>query len=254
MNSASRSVTTREPTDCHDCPIRQLALFRPIQTDQLDTVKSLRTAQREIPPSTELYREGDRIQESFTLFSGWVIRYKTLEDGRRQILGFALPGDLLCFQPDLGAPNTHSAQTLTPVVLCAFPADDLIQMFRRYPELAIQMSWITSRDEAIYHEHLINLGRRPARERIAHLLLELHYRLTVRNLAEPDEPVTLPLNQEHIADAVGLTTIHVSRTLRTLREERLLNYQSGVLTLFDRPTLVELTGFHEDVFQPRPTL
>ncbi len=254
MNSVSKSLTKKESTDCHDCPIRQLALFRPIQTEHLDTVKNIRVAQREVASCAELFREGDRIQESYTLFSGWVMRYKTLEDGRRQILGFALPGDLLCFQPDLGAPNTHSAQTLTTAILCAFPSGDLMRMFRLYPELAIQMSWITSREEAIYHEHLINLGRRPARERIAHLLLELHYRLTVRDLAKAGEPATIPLNQEHIADAVGLTTIHVSRTLRTLREDGLLNFHSSLLTLIDRPALVGLTGFQEDLFQPRPTL
>ncbi len=231
-----------------------MALFRPVNSDQLETVKTLRVAQRNVPASTELYRESERLSETFTLFSGWVIRYKTLEDGRRQILGFALPGDLLSFQPDMQAPNTHSAQTLTPVTLCTFLTEELMRTFRDYPELAIQMSWITSRDQAIYQEHLISLGRRPARERIAHLFLELSYRLTVRNLANYDQPITIPLTQEHIADAAGLTTIHVSRTLSSLREDGLLNFQAGTLNLLNRPALEKLTGFQKEAFQPRPML
>jgi CRP-like cAMP-binding protein len=234
--------------------VRRLGLFRPIPEEQLATIQRYRTSQTHQPAGADLYREGERPVDAFTLFEGWVMRYKTLDDGRRIILSFALAGDFLCFQPDLEAPANHSAQAITPVTLCVFPCANLMPMFRSHPELAIQMSWIVARDEAVAHEHLMSVGRRPARERLAHLLLELHYRLLARYPEYGDGPVPLPLTQEILADACGLTTIHVNRTLKALRQDRLLELSHGQLQLLNRQALVSLTRFQTDAFTPRPTL
>ncbi len=244
----------KTPQYCGDCPVRQNALFRPISLEHIQTVAKHRLGQREVPASTHLYRQGEDAAEAFTLFDGWVMLYRAVSDGRRQIVRFALPGDFLRFQPDLYGPVNHSAQTLTPATLCVFPRQNLLEMFRQNPELAMQMAWITSRDETIAHEHITSLGRRSARERIALLFLELHHRLTSRGLADDPPGLALPLKQEHIADAVGITTIHANRTLRSLREDALAVFSGGRLQLLDRPALVELTGFHPDTFTPRPLL
>jgi len=242
------------PTQCVACPVRRLALFQPLAGDQLQAMQTHRMEQREIPPGTVLYTQDSHLDESFTLFQGWVMLYRTLGDGRRQVLRFALPGDFLGFQPDPTGPILHSAQALTPVALCVFKRDSLMQMFREHPLLAIQMAWITSRDEATAHDHMTSLGRRPAKERIAQLFLELHHRLGARGPIDERAGIPIPLKQEHIADALGLTTIHVNRTLRALREGGLAVLRSGLLKIMNRPALTEMTGFQSDSFSRRPLL
>lgn len=242
-------LVNQNPITCGHCSVRKMALFHPLSEPELEQVSKVRSGQWELSGNELLCEEGKPRTDAYTLYEGWAMRFKTLEDGRRQILNFALPGDFLCFHPDLDAPLRYSVQTLTLSRICAFPKTQLLEMFRRFPELAMRMSWIASRDEAIYHEHLMSLGRRPARERIAHLFLELYHRLLARNPALKGEPVRLPLNQEHIADATGLTTIHVSRTLKSLREDDLLVYHAGQLELLNERALVDLTGFRSDLFE-----
>jgi CRP-like cAMP-binding protein len=242
------------PMDCASCHVRRMALFSPMGEDQLTAVQGVRRHQELLPSGASLYREGKTVTQAYTVFEGWVMRYKTLEDGRRQIIGYALPGDFLGFVPLTNCPVSHSAETLTPATLCTFGIRDLLDMFPRFPDLALYLCWKCGREEASAIEHLTSLGRRPARERIAHLLLELDYRIRARNGLPTGESITLPLTQEHIADTLGLTSIHVSRTLRTLREEGLLELRSGRLTFGNRQALVRLTGFQEHNFQAHPML
>ena len=242
------------PIDCRNCPVRRMALFSPMDETQLEAVQGTRRHQELYPTGAALYREGKGVTQAYTVFEGWVMRYKTLEDGRRQIIGYSLPGDFLGFVPLSDCAVSHSAETLTPTTLCSFNIRDLLEVFPRYPHLALYLCWKCGRDEATAIEHLTSLGRRPARERIAHLLLELDYRVRVRNGLPGGEPITLPLTQEHIADTLGLTSIHVSRTLRTLREDGLLELKSGRLTFGNRDALVRMTGFQEQTFHPHPML
>jgi CRP/FNR family transcriptional regulator, anaerobic regulatory protein len=243
-----------DPTSCVDCPIRGLALFQPLSGEPLKAMQMHRLEQREFAAGTVLYTQDSHLDESYTLFQGWVMLYRTLGDGRRQVLRFALPGDFLGFQPDPTGPILHSAQALTPGTLCVFKRDSLMKMFREHPMLAIQMAWITSRDEATAHDHLTSLGRRPAKERMAQLFLELHHRLSARGPVEERAGIPIPLKQEHIADALGLTTIHVNRTLRALREAGLVVLRGGMLRIMNRPALIEMTGFRPDSFSRRPLL
>jgi CRP-like cAMP-binding protein len=237
-----------------DCAVRRLALFQPLHAEASAAMQAHRLEQRTLPAGAWLFGQDARLDEAYTLFDGWVMLCRTLDDGRRQILRFALPGDFLGFQPLPNGTVLHSAQALTPVRLCVFKRDSMMAMFREHPELAIQMAGITARDEAVAHDHMTSLGRRPAKERIAHLFLELHQRLAARGPVNERAGIPVPLKQEHIADAVGLTTIHVNRTLRTLREGGLAVLRGGMLRILDREALVNLTGFRPDPFAPRPLL
>ena len=111
-----------------------------------------------------------------------------------------------------------------------------------------------SRDEALAHDHMTSLGRRPAKERIAHLFLEIQQRLAARGPVDERAGIPVPLKQEHIADALGLTTIHVNRTLRTLREAGMVVLRGGILRIQNRAALMEMTGFRPDSFSRRPIL
>ena len=231
------------PADCTTCAVRNEALCAPLSNDEIAVVKRFKSGNRELRAGADLYCQDEGCDELFTLLDGWVFLYQILEDGRRQILDFALPGAFLGFQPDLDAPASHSAQCLTDLAVCIFPRRNLLDLCRENPELALRMAWITARDGALAREHLTNVGRRSARERVAHLLLELFYRVRRRTPSTGGNAVGLPLTQEHIADALGLTTVHVNRTLRALREAELASVRGRTLSLRDPDALDAIAGF-----------
>ncbi len=114
------------------------------------------------------------------------------------------------------------------------------------------MAWITARDRTLANEHLTNIGRRVARERVAHLLLELFYRVWLAHPSPHSDGVELPLTQEHIGDALGLTSVHVNRTLRQLREAGLVTISGHNMQVLDPDMLAEVAGFDSEKVLQRP--
>lgn len=236
---------------CDACPIRRLALFQPLSMGEIEAVQKYRAEYRLLAPGEAIFRQGDPTLETYTLFSGWAFLYQNLPDGRRQILRFLLPGDFLGFQADMEeGVRGHSAQALTEASICVFPREALLKMFKRQSKLGVRLIWLTAQDQAIAHEHLASLGRRNALERVAYLLLEIFHRVRMRQPGD-DNTVPFPLTQDVMADAVGLTNIHVNRTLRQLRESGLLVLKSRRLHIPDPGALAEQAGFNVELFGPR---
>lgn len=181
---------------------------------------------RSIPARHELLVEGQEICETLILVDGWAARTRVLEDGRRQIMNFTLPGDMigLCEQIDPIASSTTIA--LTHITVC--PAPD------RRISPALDRAYATSRalEEAHLLGQITRLGRLSAHERIEDLFLELLERLELAGLAV-NGGFALPLTQEQLADAVGLTSVHVNRMLQQARQAGALTLRSGILTLKD---------------------
>lgn len=236
-------INTTELTACLTCPVRKLNIFRQLPEEQVRTIEQYRAGQCTFPAKTIVYQQGEEPLNMYTLFSGWVMLYKTLDNGNRQVLRYAMPGDFLSFQADLHSPINHSAQTLTPCTLCVFPRQNLLHMFDSEPKLAAQLAWITARDMNLSHEYLVNIGRKNARERMAYLFLDLYHRVQLQN-PEVDNTIPFPMTQEDIADTVGLTLVHVNRTLRSLRKEELIRLAHHKLTILNYLALVELAGFN----------
>ena len=234
--------------------MRNEALCAPLSDGEIAIVEHFKSGNRTLPAGVDLYSQDERCSELFTLLDGWICLYQILEDGRRQILDFALPGAFLGFQPDLDAAADHSAYCLTDIAVCVFPRENLFDLFRAHPELALRMAWITARDGALAREHLTNVGRRSARERVAHLLLELFYRVRRKAGNKSENSIELPLTQEHIADALGLTTVHVNRTLRNLRQAKLLDIHGRVLTVLEPGQLAEVAGFDAEAVLDRDSM
>ncbi len=240
------------PSNCRTCGVRDEALCAPLSDGEIHIIERFKAGNRVLEAGTDLYYQGEPCGELYTLLDGWVSLYQILEDGRRQILDFALPGAFLGFQPDLGAPMMHSAECLTDVGVCVFPRKNLFDLFRQHPELALRMAWITARDRTLANEHLTNVGRRVARERVAHLLLELFYRVRLAHPSPHGEGVELPLTQEHLGDALGLTSVHVNRTLRRLREAGLVTVGGHTMQVLDPDALAEIAGFDSEAVLQRP--
>ena len=173
---------------------------------------------------------------------GWLFLYKLLENGRRQISKIALPGDFVGFMPEFDAEMDHCAEALTPVRLCVIRREDLVRMMSDSPEFAVRMIWGIGRDVQLARERLTSVGQRTARERICHLVCELCDRLIDRRLVAAKDVFPFPLTQEHVGDALGLTAVHVNRTLRGLREDGVLSIHARQLQIHDWPTLRRIAG------------
>jgi CRP-like cAMP-binding protein len=171
-----------------------------------------------------------------------VCSYKLLPNGTRQIVDFQVPGDFLGLRSVLFRTSDHNVEALTRVEVSEVSSNDLIYAFANTPRLATAVLWAASRDEAMVVEHLVDIGRRNALERTAHFLLELGSRLKLVGLGTR-EGFPCPLSQYMLADALGLSAVHINRVLRQLREKGLLTFRSGQVIFDDFDRLVEVADF-----------
>ncbi len=173
---------------------------------------------------------------------GWLARYKILHKGTRQILDFILPGQVFGLPACLFPQAPYSIATITQANVSAIPFDMIDNVFDRDPALAKALFWSTVQEAAILGEHLTGTGRRSAYERISHLLLELFVRLNTSHRSG-EMTLSIPLTQELIADALGLSTVHVNRTLRALRQDKLVAVAGRSITIIDFEALSVLSDF-----------
>ncbi len=184
--------------------------------------------------------QGEVDQPAYILASGWACSYKLLPDGGRQIIDFQIPGDFLGLRSVLFRTADYNVEPVTRIEASEIKHADLLNIFADNPRLATAVLWAMSRDEAMVVEHLVGLGRRNAAERTAHFLLELAARLV--GLVSK-QGYACPLSQYLLADALGLSAVHVNRVLRELREAGLVTFQKGEVQFDDFERLVTLADF-----------
>ncbi len=238
---------------CIDCPLRRQPAFRPNTEAEVAFIQQLKVGELKLQARSAIFQEGETAERLYTLWSGWAFRYKTLPDGRRQILNFLLPGDLVGLQSKLFAEAAHGAEALTDVVLCAFARDRVWDIFRSHPQIAFDVTWLGAREESLVDENLFSVGRRSATERVSALLLQLHSRASQVGLGA-DGSLPLPLTQIHISDALGLSNVHTNRVLQTLRAKGLFELAGGMLRLSDISGLRRLARAGVESPQQRPLL
>jgi CRP-like cAMP-binding protein len=224
-----------------------MALFKRVPEERLEWTQDYRTSQFRLKARTHLYQEGEQHKYVYTLFDGCIKLYKTLKNGKIQAMRFSSPGDFLGFQGDLSDRMHHGAEAVTDCVLCAFPKERVSKMLCERPEIASELIVKNAKVMAFCQEHLLSTGARSARESIAFTLVEFNHRLKLLKQFHPGNSSfdvdTIPLTQEDLADAVGITPIHVNRTLKQLREEHLIFCGKGKIKLLDEKALQDLAHF-----------
>lgn len=245
------SETVAPPVDCRLCPLRRLPIFKPAAPGELDFILSHKRGQRIVPEAGTVIAEGESADRIYTVLSGWAFRFKTLPDGRRQILNFLLPGDIVGIQAELPGPSSHGVDALTTLSLCAFARDTVWQVFQTYPALALDLTWLAAHEERLVDDVTLSVGRRSALERMAALLVHLYKRAASVGL-EKGKAVQLPLTQAHIADALGLSIVHTNRTLQALRRRGLVRVENGWFSIGDLRALRTLGQYWEQPAPPRP--
>jgi len=222
----------------------KLAQLVSLSADEIAVLADLQSPTREIRRNREIVSEGEGYDGLLVLVKGVGIRYRILRDGRRQILNITLPGDFIGFPGCFFERALYSITALTDCIVSAIPFAQLLGVLETSPRLAAAIFWSFSCEAAMYAEHLIDVGRRSALERVAHFLLELLARLQAIGLAD-ECSYRMPLTQELVADALGLSVPHVNRTLKQLREENLVAIEGHKVVIKNVQALGRLADFEK---------
>lgn len=221
----------------------KLATVAELRQSDVDALVALCDDERIVPARQDILSEGERPDHVHVILEGWAARYKTLRDGSRQIVAFLIPGDFCDLHVAILGHMDHGILALTPCRVAFIPSAELDALTSHHNGLTKALWWATLVDEGVLREWILNVGRRDAIERIAHLLCEIHARMKMVGLVE-DGRLALPLTQEELADTTGLTSVHVNRTLQRLRNANLIEIGKGMLTVLNVDALREVAGFN----------
>ena len=222
--------------------LRRLKSFTPLSDTEEALIVSLNGRRERHRSGDELLVEGDFARRPRFVVSGWASTQRILADGRRQVFGFAVPGDGIGVYPRMAPPAPFTVVATTPME--TVDAEPFLEAIRsgESPGLVKAFSAAARLEDQILLDHIVRLGRQTAYERVAHFLLEVHDRLAVTGLAE-DRRFPLPFTQEILADTLGLSIVHINRTLQQMRRDQLIEWRSGVATILRRDLLVSIADY-----------
>lgn len=228
--------------DCERCPVRALVLYRFALDRDPKAIQHRRMRMRHIPARGTVLGRDEPTDEFCTLYSGWAVRYRVLADGSRQVLGVLLPGDPVCL-PLLSRDRVpFTVEAVTAVQLCVFRREDLIECMREDPEHCLGIVDAFRRELLRADDAVIDMGRRSAAGRMARFVVDLYGRLAERGVIEGGR-IPFPLRQRHLADALGISTVHLHRTLNDFRTDGVLEIRRDVMIVRDLRALVRVAGY-----------
>jgi CRP-like cAMP-binding protein len=225
------------------CLAERLGHYISLTRAECDALAALEDEQRQVRRGTTIVSEGEPSRELFVIRKGWLQSSVLLGNGGRQIMRIALPGDLVGL-PALAfdeAPETITA--LTDATLCPFGRERLADLFDAHPRLAGLLFTLAVAERTVMADRLASVGRTPARARVAALLCDIFARVRLVDFPATDGAVHVPLTQEEIGDATGLTAVHVNRMIRGLVEDGIIERNGNSIRLLDRDRLAEQANF-----------
>lgn len=229
--------------------LKRLRARHAISDTEVAAIRAAISEIRDVPARRTLVEAGVEMSYSMLLLKGLVCRYKDLSEGQRQITQVHVPGDF----PDLHSFTLkkldHSIMTLSPCRIALVPHVNLNEITERHPHLTRVYWFSTNLDAAIHREWEVSLGRRPAIARCAHLLAEFRFRLAMVGLADA-RGYDLPISQIDLSECLGLTPVHVNRSLRRLREDGIATFRSGRVDIHDLARLEEVGEFDPAYLYP----
>lgn len=236
---------------CENCPLRTHPIFREFEESELDFMKTFKKGELAAERGATILVEGSHSAHLYTVLSGWGFRYKLLPDGRRQILNYVMPGDLIGLQGTLMGEMQHSIEALSALSLCVFERGKLGHLYRNHPGLAFDITWLAAREEQMLDENLLSVGRRSAEERAAYLIAFLTSRAKAVGL-NGNGTVDLPITQQHVADTLGLSLVHTNKTMRKLANRGLLRWRERGCEVLDLDGLLRVSRWEGPKEVKRP--
>jgi CRP-like cAMP-binding protein len=235
-------VSDMAVTTMIDVLIRKLERYGAISGPERTFLAQAVSRVVEYEPGQNIVNEGSGPAESCLVLDGFAGRIKLLPAGTRQILAFHIPGDFCDLHSFLLKRMDHGIEALSRCKIAKVPHEKIAEITDRFPSLTRALWWDTALDAAIHREWMVGMGRRSAYEQIAHLLCEMLLRLRAVGLVQ-DDSFDLPLSQEHLGDASGLSVVHVNRTLQALRRGNLVISNGRRITIPDLQALKEAADF-----------
>ena len=234
--------------------LRKLRHGARLTSEAEDVLARLLDSTRTVEAREDLLAQGREPRYLPLIVGGWAGRYTILEDGRRQIISLLLPGDLC--EPFGVLPRfmDNAITALTPVEMAMVRLDALRSAAQASPRIEEALWWDLLVSSAIERQHLVSLGRRTANERLGHLFCELHLRLSMVGLVDEDNSYEMPVTQADLGDLLGLSVVHVNRSLQDLRRTGMITLRDRRLTIHDLESLRELAMFDETYVKPFGTI
>jgi CRP-like cAMP-binding protein len=227
--------------------LSKLVAFEPVDIAAIEAVTADGHLYR---AKQDLIREGDATGPVFVMLDGWACRYKILPGGTRQIMAFLMPGDACDLHVDMLAQMDHGIQALTRATVATISKAKMGAMLRDRPNIARAMYTAQLIDEGVMRAWIVSMGRRSSIERVAHLMCELYIRARGIGLTT-DDAMAFPLSQLVLADALGMTAVHINRVLKELREAGAVTLRRGSLHILEPAKLVEIAGFDANYLHRR---
>jgi len=248
MAAAAATVATALPAPsgrkvpCEKCPLRTIECLREFTVKELEFIAGFKSGELNVAAGTNILLQSTNSAHLYTILSGWAFRYKMLPDGRRQILNYAMPSDLIGLQGSVNDEMQHSVEALTDVLLCVFPREKLWTLFTDFPTLAFDVTWLAAHEEQVLDENLLSVGRRTAMERLAYLLLTMFDRAAEVGLTKAGS-IQFPFTQQHVADTLGLSLVHTNKTLQRLAATKTMRWKDRKFEIIDREALTKIANY-----------
>ncbi|MEQ8433821.1 MAG: Crp/Fnr family transcriptional regulator [Oceanicaulis sp.] len=231
--------------------LKRLEAYVRLSESDREALSALPTRRRVYDTAAIITREAEKLSTVFWVESGWACRYRRLKNGERQIVNFILPGEFFDLQGLVSTRSDHTVSALSEVVLFEAPAEAFSAMAGEHPAIFNALLWAAVVEEAILREHIVQLGRQPAVTRIAFLILEL-YRRQALTSSSKDHTLDFPVGHGVIADALGLSRVHVSRSLKKLRDQGCIALAERHIKILDLTKLEEIAEYDDRYLHIQP--
>ena len=245
----------RSPSQYTPAPPNPLAqrlnMFVTLGAEEREAVAAMCITRRRVRANETLVREGSRPDRICLILSGVAFRYRHLANGRRQIFGYLLPGDLCDTQFVILNECDHNIGLLSDSEIAVISLSTMMSTMVNHPRIERALLMMSLVDAAMMREWLLNVGQRDACQKLAHFFCELSARYHALGLHDEDQGFTIPLTQNELADTMGLTVVHVNRILQRFRREGLLNWSRRHFDILNPSQLAQLAGFDANYLRLR---
>lgn len=204
-----------------------------------------------VAKGAQMLTQGSVSPHLYTLLQGIVFRFRMLEDGRRQIVNYLFPGDLIGLQSAMEEPLQYGIEAVSEARVCVFGRERILELFGKHPRLGFDVAWLAAQEESSLDSHLMSIGRRSARERLAYLALFLFLRGRATGLSGRIY-LNIPLTQAQIADTVGLSIVHTNKTLQALRRQKIIEWTPERIGIHDLQAAIECAKYDQPLEPMRP--